>query len=88
MLCYQFNIAACALYFLCDLKLYEKGLERITKMQNLSQYDLDQITKMLNLLQNEPEQIAKMRCTKTCKNMSNEGLLISLLKSEQRFGEL
>ena len=57
-------------------------------MQNLSQYDLDQITKMLNLLQNEPEQIAKMRCTKTCKNMSNEGLLISLLKSEQRFGEL
>ena len=53
-------------------------------MQNLSQRELDQITKMWNLLQNELEQIAKMRRLKNYKNMSKEGLLIALLKVEQR----
>ena len=53
-------------------------------MQNLSQRELDQITKMWNLLQNELEQIAKMRRLKNYKNMSVEGLLIALLKVEQR----
>ena len=53
-------------------------------MQNLSQRELDQITKMWNLLQNELEQIAKMRRLKNYKNMSIEGLLIALLKVEQR----
>ena len=51
-------------------------------MQNLSQNDLYQITKILNLSRNELEQIEKMRRIKNYKNMSKEGLLIALLKSE------
>ena len=62
--------------------LSQNGLERITKMQNLSQNELEQIKKMLNLSQNELEQIAKMRRIKAYKNMSKEGLLVALLKSE------
>ena len=68
--------------------LSQNGLQQITKMQNLSQNDLDQITKMLNLLWNELEQIAKMRHIKNYKNMSKEGLLITLLKSGCSFAEL
>ena len=66
----------------------QKGLEPITKMQNLSQNELEQMTKMLNLLQNELEQIAKMRRIKNYKNMSKEGLLIPLLKLERTLAEL
>ena len=43
---------------------------------------------MQNLSQNEQEQIAKKRGIKKYKNMSKEGLLISLLKSEQSIAEL
>ena len=57
-------------------------LKHIAKMQNLSQNDLYQITKILNLSRNELEQIEKMRRIKNYKNMSKEGLLIALLKSE------
>ena len=64
--------------------LSHNGPKRIAKMQNLSQNELMQITKMQNLSQNELEQIAKRRRIKNYKNMSKEGLLISLLKSEQR----
>ena len=39
----------------------EKGLEQISKMQNLTENKQDQITKMHNQLQNELEQIAKIR---------------------------
>ena len=42
---------------------------------------------MQNLSQNEQEQIAKKRGIKKYKNMSKEGLLISLLKSEQSITE-
>ena len=66
----------------------QNGLERIPKMQNLSQNELEKITKMQNLSQNELEQIAKMRCIKNYKNMSNEELLIALLKSVQSTAEL
>ena len=52
-------------------------------MENLSQNELEQIIKMLKLLQNELEQIAKTRCLKEYQNMSKEGLLIALLKSER-----
>ena len=38
---------------------------------------------MQNLSQNELEQIAKMKGIKNYKNMPQEELLISLLKSEQ-----
>ena len=61
---------------------------RIAKIQNLSQNEIKQIIKMQNLSQNELEQIAKKRSTKKYKNMSKEGLLISLLKSEQSIDEL
>ena len=57
-------------------------------MQNLSQNELQQITKMLNLWQNELEQITKMRRIKNYKNMSKEGLVIALLKSECSLVEL
>ena len=63
--------------------LYEKGLERIAKMQNLSQNELEQVTKMQNQSRDELEQITKMRRIKNYKNISKEGLLIALLKSEQ-----
>ena len=43
---------------------------------------------MLNLSQNDLQQIAKMRRIKNYKNMSKEGLLIALLKSEQSLAEL
>ena len=66
----------------------DNGLERISKMQNLSQNELEQITKMRNLSQNELEQIAKMRRIKNYKNMSREELLIALLKSKQSHAEL
>ena len=65
-----------------------KELKLIAKMQNVSQNDLDQITKMVNLSRNELELIAKMRRIKNYKNMSKEGLLIALLKSEHSFAEL
>ena len=57
-------------------------------MQNLSQDELEQITRMKNLPQNELEKIAKMRHIKNYKNMSKEGLLIALLKSNQSHVEL
>ena len=61
----------------------KNGLKQIAKMENLSQNELEQIIKMLKLLQNELEQIAKTRCLKEYHNMSKEGLLIALLKSER-----
>ena len=56
--------------------------------QNLSQNGLERTTKMQNVSQNELEQITKMRCIKDYKNMSKEGLLIALLKSEHCLAEL
>ena len=57
-------------------------------MQNLSQDKLELIAKMNNLQRNKLEEIAKNRGIKKYKNMSKEGLLISLLKSEQSIDEL
>ena len=68
--------------------LSEKGLERIAKMQNLTQNELDQITRMQNVSQDELEKIARMRRIKNYENISKEGLLIALLKSEQSRAEL
>ena len=68
--------------------LSEKGLKRIAEMQNISQNDIDQITKMQNQLRDELEKIAKMRRIKNYENMSKEGLLIALLKSEKRLAKL
>ena len=68
--------------------LSQNGYEQIAKIQNLSQNEIKQIIKMQNLSRNKLEQIAKKRSIKKCKNMSKEGLLISLLKSRQSIDEL
>ena len=68
--------------------LSEKGLNQITKMQNLSQDVPEQTIKILSLSQNDLEKIAKMRRIKNYKNMSKEELLIALLKSKQSLTEL
>ena len=56
--------------------------------ENLSQNGLERTTKMQNLSQNELEQITKIRRIKDYNNMSKEGLLIALLKSEHSLAEL
>ena len=68
--------------------LSQNGQERIAKIQNLSQNEIKQIIKMQILSRNELEKTAKKRSIKKYKNMSKEGLLISLLKSEQSIAEL
>ena len=65
-----------------------KKLDRIAKMQNLSQGEPEQIARMNNLPKNRLEQIAEKRGIKKYMNMSKEGLLISLLKSGQSIDEL
>ena len=73
----------------CNFKnISLNGLKRIAKMQNLSQNKLEQIKRMKNLPQNELEEIAKMRHIENCKDMTNEELLIALLKSKQSHAEL
>ena len=73
----------------CFLKnLSQNAPKQIAKIQNFSQNEIKQIIKMQNLSRNELEQIAKKRGIKKHKNISKEGLLISLLKSEQSFAEL
>ena len=64
------------------------GLEQIAKIQNLSQNELEQIKRMKGLPKNELEQIAEMRRIKNYKDISNEELLISLLKSVQSHAAL
>ena len=68
--------------------LSQNGLENIARIQNLSLNDLEQIEKMNNLSLNKLKQIAKTRSIKTNKNISKEGLLIALLKSNQSHTEL
>ena len=62
--------------------LLRNGLEQIAKTQNLWENYIEQITEMLKLSRNELEHIAKIRHIKNYKNMSKEGLLLALLKSE------
>ena len=57
-------------------------------MQNLSQNELNQIIKMLDQSRDELERIEKMRRIKSYKKMSNEDLIIALLKLERSIGEL
>ena len=57
-------------------------------MQNLSQNELNQIIKMLDQSRDELERIEKMRRIKSYKKMSNEELIIALLKLERSIGEL
>ena len=61
-------------------RLFEKGLKKIAKMQNLLQNEFNQITKIHCQSLDELEQIAKI---KNYEDMTKEELIISLLKSRQ-----
>ena len=58
--------------------LSQNGHERIAKIQNLSKNEIKEVIKMQILSRNELEQIANKGGIKKYKNMSKEGLLISL----------
>ena len=60
--------------------LSEKELNQIEKMQNHSQNELNQIIKMHDLSRDELKRIVKTRKIKSYKKMSNEELIIALLK--------
>ena len=73
----------------CNLNtISERGLNQITKMQNLSHNNLNQIMNTYNQSRDELERVAKMRRNKNCKRMSKEELIISLLKSKRDLAEL
>ena len=61
-------------------RLFEKGLKKIAKMQNLSQDEFHQTVKMHTQPLDELEQIAKIRRIKDYEDMKKEDLIISLLK--------
>ena len=69
-------------------RLFEKGLKKIAKMQNLSQNEFNQIALMRGLSRDELEQIAKIRKIKNYEEMTKEELIISLLKSRVSIDEL
>ena len=69
-------------------RLFEKGLKKIAKMQNLSQNEFNQIAEMRGLSWDELEQITKIRRIKKYEYMKKEDLIISLLKSNQSIAEL
>ena len=68
-------------------RLLEKGLKKIAKMQNFSQNEFNQIVEIRSQLRDELEQIAKIRKIKNYEKMTNEELIISLLKSKQSIAE-
>ena len=57
-------------------------------MQNLSQNEFNQIAEMCCQSQDELEQIAKIRRIKNYEKMTNEELIISILKSKQSIAKL
>ena len=69
-------------------RLFEIGLKKMAKIQNLSQNELNQIAEMRGHSQDELERIAKIRSIKNYKELSNEELIISLLKLKQSIAEL
>ena len=56
-------------------------------MQNLSQSDFNQIAEMRSQSRDELEQIEKIRRIKNYEKMTNEKLIISILKSKQSITE-
>ena len=69
-------------------KLFEKGLNKIAKMQNLSQIEFNKIEKIRGLSRDELEQTVKIRRVKNYEYMKKEDLMISLLKSKENIVEL
>ena len=64
-------------------RLFEKGLKKIAKRQNLSQNEFNQIAEMHSQSRDELERIAKIKIIKNYLKMTNEELIISILKSKQ-----
>ena len=64
-------------------RVFEKGLKKIAKIQNLSQNELNRIAEMRGQSRDELERIGKIRRIKNYEDMSKEELIISLLKSKQ-----
>ena len=56
-------------------------------MQNLSQSEFNQIAEMRSQSRDELEQIEKIRRIKNYEKMTNEKLIISILKSKQSITE-
>ena len=63
-------------------RLFEKGLKKIVKMQNLSQNEFNQIAEIRGQSRDKLERIAKIRRIKNYEEMTKEELIISLLKSK------
>ena len=70
------------------VRLSEKGLKKLAKMQNLSENEFNQISVMRGLSRDELEQIAKIRRIKNYEDMKKEDLIISLLKSKESIAEV
>ena len=69
-------------------RLFEKGLKKIVKMQNLSQNEINQIAEMRSQPRDKLERIAKIRRIKNYEETTKEELIISFLKSKQSITEL
>ena len=68
-------------------KLLGIGLEKIAKIQNSSKNELKQAKKLLKNSMDELKEIATLRKIKNNEKLTKEGLIISLLKSENSTAE-
>ena len=66
----------------------ERGLNQITKMQNLSHNELNQAIRKHDQPRHELERVAKIRRFKNSKRMSKKELIVALLKSKCGLAEL
>ena len=66
----------------------ERGLNQITKMQNLSHNELNQAIRKHDQPRDELERVAKIRRFKNSKRMSKKELIVALLKSKCGLAEL
>ena len=82
------NLLQNTLTYVKKERLFEKGLKKMAKMQNLSLNEFNQIAGMHGQSRDEFERIAKIRRIKNYEEMTKEELIISLLKSKQSITEL
>ena len=68
-------------------KLSKIGLEKIAKIQNISENELNQAKKLQGKSIDELREIARLRRIKNRDKLTKEGLIISLLKSESSDAE-
>ena len=68
-------------------KLLKIGLEKITKIQNISKNELNQAKKLERKSIDELKEIARLRRIKNTEKLTKEDLIISLLKSESSIAE-